>query len=323
MSSRFEVSRYLQHGVEYRDTPSVSVIIPVRNEGERLLTAIASVVVGRSCCFPLQIVVVDDASTDGCCDSLEHLYSWWRDSVAIDVVRLPRWSGIPYARNAGAAVARAQIFFITDANVRFPSDWDIKIREQIAPNRVLCATIADEGSSFRGYGGTLHLASMSFDWLRAPTVFSGSAPLSACTGTVLSAELFQRAGGYDTAMPVYGAAEPEFSVRLWLIGAEIQCVPDLVLKHRFRPPSERRPFLDAIRAQEIYNYLRFGLLYLDPPRITEMMRYYAVAAPEYFDSAVKQVWAGDVWQRRDLLQQRLPMDFDSFVKRFRLDDTYA
>jgi glycosyltransferase involved in cell wall biosynthesis len=302
------------------ETAAVSVIIPTRNEGERLSVAISSIVQGRSCPFPLQIVVVDDDSSDGCCSSIAKLYSQARDNVRIEVTRLPRWSGIPYARNVGAGASRAGILFITDANVLFPPRWDLPIQRQIGPLRVLCATIADGGSSFRGYGGTLHLPSMGFSWLRSPTAYGGYVPLCPCTGTILSSELFRRAGGYDTAMPLYGAAEPEFSVRLWLSGAEIVSLPDLVLRHRFRPASERRPFLDAISALQVRNYLRFGLLYLDDPGVSRLFRYYAKTAPGFFDTALRQVWTGDTWRRRSVLQRRLPDSFESLVKRFGLND---
>jgi glycosyltransferase involved in cell wall biosynthesis len=300
------------------DSPWISVIAPARNEGQRIREMVSSVVAGRSCLFPLQIVVVDDNSSDDCSAGLAQLYSWPRDHVRIDVIRLPRWSGIPYARNVGAAAARAGILFITDANVRFPPYWDVPIREQIAPGRVLCATIASISSPFRGYGGTLHIASMGFSWLTSPTACSGFVPLSPCAGTVISNELFRRIGGYDTAMPIYGAAEPEFSVRLWLSGAEVVSVPDLIVQHRFRPPCERRPFLQAIALMQVRNYLRFGLLYLDEAGVKRMLHYYATTAPELFERALRQAWAGDVWYRRDLLQRRLPGRFDSFVRRFGL-----
>ena len=239
--------------------PVISVVIPVRNEGQRLHAAVSPIVSGRSDRFPLQIVLVDDGSADGCCDGLSEACSWRDDLVRADVVRLPRWSGIPFARNAGAAAAHAPILFITDANVLFPQNWDLPIRERIAANRVLCATIAD---LIRPSAATA--AHCSFP----PWVSTGSAILVSTVVMFPSrpapelqspADLFRRAGGYDTEMPVYGAAEPEFSVRLWLCGAEIVSMPDLVLHHRFRPAAERQPFLDAINKVLLRNYLRFGL----------------------------------------------------------------
>jgi GT2 family glycosyltransferase len=161
---------------------------------------------------------------------------------------------------------------------------------------------------------------MGADWLIYPGLYGGYAPISPCAGTIISADIFRRVGGYDTAMPVYGAAEPEFSVRLWLSGAEIVLLPDLVLQHRFRPASERRPFLEAISLLQFQNYLRFGMLYLDRARMQQMFRYYAASAPRLFEKALGRVWASDVWQRRDVLRQNLPAGFDSFVRRFGIRD---
>jgi glycosyltransferase involved in cell wall biosynthesis len=294
----------------------VSVIMPVRNESTRLLSAIRSIVDGRSASFPLQIVVVNDCSSDGCCSTLGELRWDPPHNVEVTVVELPRWSGIPYARNVGALRARADILFITDANVHFPQDWDLPIRRHITPDCALCATIADENSSFQACGGLLHFPSMAFSWLGSPAVFGGRVPLAPCTGTILPRSLFCKIGGYDTGMPLYGAAEPEFSVRLWLSGAEIHSMPQLKLMHRFRPSSERQPFLDAIRLTQIHNYLRFGMLYLDRANAMRVVSYYAASAPEFIDAALKRVMAGDVWHRRNLLRKRLPLSFESFLKRF-------
>jgi glycosyltransferase involved in cell wall biosynthesis len=302
--------------------PYISVVIPVRNEGTRIAEAVKSIVSGRSHSFPLQIVIVDDQSSDGCCEELPRISSTG-DNVQVDVIRLSRWSGIPYARNLGAAAAAGEILFCTDGNVRFPSGWDVPIRRNIRPNRVLMATIGSQNSSFRGYGCALRIPSMGVSWLRTPRVYGGFVPVASSAGTIVPAAVFRQAGGFDTAMPVYGAAEPEFSVRLWLSGAEIVSLPDLVLPHRFRPQSELSPFLHVIRPVQVYNYLRFGLLYLDPPRVRQLFRHYASRAPQYFEEALQRVRASDVWRRRALLEKRLRAPFSSFVKRFGITDAFG
>jgi glycosyltransferase involved in cell wall biosynthesis len=303
--------------------PVISIVIPVRNEGQRLHSAVSSIVSGRSSGFPLQIVLVDDDSSDGCCNGLAEALSWPDHLARVDVLRLPRWSGIPVARNAGAAAAQAPILFISDANVLFPPNWDIPILERIASNRVLCATIADMDSPFRGYGCSLLIPSMGVEWIRDPRMYGGYVPISPCSGTAITADLFRRAGGYDTEMPVYGAAEPEFSVRLWLCGADIVSMPDLVLRHRFRPAAERDPFLDAISKISLRNYLRFAMLYLDQQRIDQVMHYYSEQSPAHFADALQSLSAGDVWQRRRLLEERLPIRFASFVERFGISDAFG
>jgi glycosyltransferase involved in cell wall biosynthesis len=48
----------------------ISVVIPSRDEGGNILRTVRSLVEGRSSGFPLEVVVVDDNSTDGSCDRL-------------------------------------------------------------------------------------------------------------------------------------------------------------------------------------------------------------------------------------------------------------
>src|SRR5580700_7151806 len=76
----------------------ISVIVPSRNEGEKVARTVRSLVHGRSNAFPLEVVVVDDASTDQSCDRLPEITSE-SPNVSVVVRRLERWSGIPYARN--------------------------------------------------------------------------------------------------------------------------------------------------------------------------------------------------------------------------------
>lgn len=292
-----------------RSDPVISVVMPARNEGERVTRAILSFANRRSKLFPLEFIVVDDASADGCCKGIQTLLNWERDMAGITLITLKHWSGIPYARNIGASNASSPILFITDANVEACPSWDVPVFRELGPKRALCATIADKGSSWRGYGCLLDLPSMGIQWLRDPKAMGGYVPVAPCTGTVLYKSLYSGLGGYDTAMPVYGAAEPEFSVRLWLYGGEIICCPDLVLIHRFRPPEERQPFLDQIAILQMKNYIRFGLLYLDPEGTARMMNYWREKAPVQSLECLSQAQSEGAMERRDHLRKNLPRRF--------------
>jgi glycosyltransferase involved in cell wall biosynthesis len=138
---------------------AISVIIPSRNEGERIVRTVRSLALGRSCAFPLEIVVIDDASTDGSCDHLAAAVGH-SPNFRLVVRRLTRWSGIPFARNRGAALAQHPIYVITDANTTYPLNWDLPITEQFHPHRLLAGAIVDEMTGYPGYGLTLDLPSM-------------------------------------------------------------------------------------------------------------------------------------------------------------------
>src|ERR1700727_3030896 len=98
---------------------ALSAIIPSRNEGAKVARMIRSLVRGRSSAFQLEVVVVDDASTDNSCDRLPEIASE-SPNVSVVVRRLERWSGIPYSRNRGADLSRHPLYLITDANTIYP-----------------------------------------------------------------------------------------------------------------------------------------------------------------------------------------------------------
>src|SRR3954452_10452644 len=90
--------------------PLVSVVIPVWNCEAYVGEAVASVLAqGRG---PLQIVLVDDGSTD---DSVEAAR---RAGAQIEVVRQEN-GGIGAARNAGVARARGELLAFLDSDDRW------------------------------------------------------------------------------------------------------------------------------------------------------------------------------------------------------------
>ena len=223
----------------------ISVIIPVRNEGDRIVRAVESILSGRSCCFPIELVVIDDASTDRCCDRLPEL-----------VERLPRpgsccgalarWSVFP-KRAIASQKRRETRFMSSPMQIRdFCRIRSLPIWCHFCPGRVFAATIVDMQSAFGGFGCQLLLPSMSAAWLPAPGIYGGHVPVAACTGTVIDRSLLHHLRGYDEALPLYGAAEPEFSVRVWLSGYDVVNLPDLLIAHRFRPRPDLTAFLQSI-----------------------------------------------------------------------------
>jgi GT2 family glycosyltransferase len=296
-------------------TKPISVIIPSRNEGGRVVRTVRSLIDHRSWEFPLEVVVVDDASGDGSCDGLPDLATE-SPNVSVIVRRLDQWSGIPYARNRGAEVARHPIFLITDANTAYPENWDDPIRRHLHCDRILAGTVVDEDTGQRGYGLSLELPSMGVTWISDPARFGGYVPAAACTCTVLSRSLFQALGGYDETMPLYGAAEPEFSVRAWLSGYEIVSIPELQVFHHFRPAGSRNDFQTANRNVLLQNYVRFACSYLPQEVLEHSLRKFAELRGDDFDACMGELEAEGIWNRREHLRHLLRHDFSWYARRF-------
>jgi glycosyltransferase involved in cell wall biosynthesis len=299
----------------------LSVVIPARNEGDRVFPTITSFVYGRSANTPVEFIVVDDASTDGCCARLaDELSRLGAPGVAIRVIRLDQRVGVPCARNIGGFAARGEILFMTDAHVTVSQGWDDIVLSHLLDNHILAASIADFDSQFHAYGCTLAVPFMGTRWIRTPVSCQAPVQIAACPGTVLYNELFRSLGGYDGFMRLYSAAEPEFSVRAWLAGAKVVAVPELVVQHRFKSPAERRGFLMGLRPSMIHNSMRFGMLYLSEPAILQMVRYFALKFPGHVREAISMVLESDPWQRRAELQDRLRYDFNWFIESFEVTD---
>lgn len=302
--------------------PDISVVIPAHNEGPRLAGTIDSIASTRATRARVEIVVADDDSDD---DTEGYLRAAWPDlshhrQIDVRVDRLPHRSGVPFARNHAAGLASADILFITDAHVRFPPGWDALVYRHLRPDRIVAGPVTEDNTAFVGYGCRLVVPFMGTYWNKEPVHRPAEVQIAACPATVLPRDLFERLGGYDGGLLMYGAAEPEFSVRAWLSGAEIILVPQLSVAHRFKPPQERTAFIKAMRQHMVCNGLRFGLLYADEAGALQLLRYYALKFPNLFQQALATVEGSDVWARRSHLQATLPRDFSWFVQHFGLKD---
>ncbi len=302
--------------------PDISVVIPAHNERSRIAETIRSVARARTSDARVEFVIVDDASTD---DSFARLVSAAPElleepRIDIRLESLAERTGVFGARNRGAQTATSDVLFITDAHVEFSRGWDEAILRQIRPDVILAGTTVQKSTPYRGYGCRLLVPFMGTAWNREPVHAASSVAIATSTATVITRDLFERLGGYDDGMRIYGAGEPEFSVRAWLHGAEIQLLPDLEVTHEFKTREQLAGFLDSIGRFWVHNCLRFGLLYLSELGCLQLLRFYARAFPEIFPDAVRMVSQSDVWERRALLEERRQRSFEWFVEYFGLRD---
>jgi glycosyltransferase involved in cell wall biosynthesis len=296
--------------------PEISIVIPARNEGERLKTTIASAVAGNTGRRSLEFVIVDDASHPRRIREAD----LGRVPYPLRVIQQSERQGVGRSRNRGCREARGTLLFITDAHIGFPRAWPEIVLAHAAEERILAAAIRDETSRWRGYGCSLVVPYMGTRWnIKRPDLLA-PVHVASAAGTILPRALFDRLGGYDEGMLVYGGAEPEFSVRAWLAGAQIACLPGLAMAHRFQPVEQAARFLHRRRTVLMHNNLRFGLLYLGQAAALQMLRHYAMKFPRHIGRALHLLDHSDVWTRRTLLQSTLRHDFDWFIDRFDLKD---
>jgi len=98
--------------------PTVSVVIPARNEERNLEQALESVL---ALDYPdLEIIVVNDRSTDRTGVILEKMAEQDPRLTVVTIDSLPAgWIGKPYALHRGAQHARGEFILFTDADIVF------------------------------------------------------------------------------------------------------------------------------------------------------------------------------------------------------------
>jgi hypothetical protein len=108
--------------------PSVTVVVPARNERSRLAATARSLLAQR---YPgrLDVILVDDDSSDGTTDLIAQLAREARESAdgrrvtAVRIDELPAgWLGKAHALAVGARAATGDYLLFTDAGVRFTPD---------------------------------------------------------------------------------------------------------------------------------------------------------------------------------------------------------
>ena len=101
-----------------KDWPPLSVIVPARNEADDLAGAAATLLAQD---YPsLEIVLVDDRSTDATGTIVDDLASADDRARAVHVTKLPGgWLGKVHALKEGLGVAGGELLLFTDADVHF------------------------------------------------------------------------------------------------------------------------------------------------------------------------------------------------------------
>jgi glycosyltransferase involved in cell wall biosynthesis len=113
-------------------TPSLSVVIPVKDDAIALAVCLAAL--DRQTLPPLEVVVVDNGSTD---DSADVARAHGARVVREDA------PGIPAAASAGYDAARGDVVVRCDADTVPPADWLERIEAAFATDPTLAALTGD------------------------------------------------------------------------------------------------------------------------------------------------------------------------------------
>ncbi|MHB0885076.1 MAG: glycosyltransferase [Bacillota bacterium] len=289
--------------------PLASVIFPARDEGHNVVETLESLH-SAACEATLEAIVVDDGSSDGCCNGLSSVYRF-----PLHVVR-SKGAGAAGARNLGAQVARGRFVVFCDAHLRFPDGWldrvlagfDTPLEASDGPVGAVSPAISVIDDNKRaGFGETWN-EKLEVKWL--PQIPAPAAvPLLPGGCVAFRTDVFNRVGGFDRGFTTWGHEDEEISIKLWLFGHAAVCVPEVMVGHLFRP---RHPYRVTLWDAH-YNLVRMAYSHFSDVRLTKTID--LLSTFTYRDALVSLVHRASLGQRQAYFGARARGD-DWFFERF-------
>ena len=210
--------------------PLVSVIMAAYNAAEHIGEALQSVL--RQEWQPLEVVVVDDGSTDG----------------TAEIVR--SYPDVLYVHQENQGPSAARNAAVEHSSGRFVANFDSD--DLLPPTRV-----GDQARFLLAHPEVGAVFGRQ-EWINAPEWMARDSVYGDVDGIPLSSVMFRREvffdlGGYDTSF-VHGE-DMDLLVRMRERGIEYQVIPEIVLYRRYQPSSltggraPHEPLLRSLRAK--------------------------------------------------------------------------
>jgi GT2 family glycosyltransferase len=245
----------------------LSVVIASRDEGDYLARSVASLC--RGLAPGDELVVVDDASSDGSAEGVERL------DRRVRVHRCEERVGVARARNLGARLSRGDLLLFADAHVEAAGPWRTELLAPLVRRGVaaVAPTLCElECRESRGHGLTPVDVATNLAWL--PLRGREPYPIPLLPGFFVATRrsTFVTVGGFDAGLIGYGMDDVEFSVRLWSLGWDCLLVPAVEVGHRstFESPPAHHLEWDTT----LHNILRFGIVHYGARRLRELFDYF-------------------------------------------------
>ena len=226
-------------------SPAVSVVVCVRN-GAATLASQLEALAGQVDAPGFEVVLVDNGSTDGTVAVFEQWAAAGTGVVAdARVVDASEQVGLCFARNRGAAAARAPVLAYCDADDVVGSTW-------------VAAVHAASSSGALAVGGRV----LALDAARRPTsqvLLDSLDSLGPDDGAervfpyfwgcnfAMSAATLAAVGGFDEGLPPYGCDDVEIGIRLAVAGVALAYEPRMEVFYD-PPRGPRRRLIRKYRA---------------------------------------------------------------------------
>ena len=217
-----------------KDAKRASIIIPTHNrldDLEELLSALETTLEGDTL---TEVIIVDDASSDGTCQKLQAAYPW------VQLIASNENAGPAAARNVGARAASGMLLLFLDSDGVPEHNWLEAMMDAQEEGTVLLGCPVDYDTG--------RVQSVP----RRATFLGKSlpcAPHRANSGPScnlgIPRDSFRELGGFDEEIPYY-FEDSDLCIRARRAGCAFKFVPDAVFRHK----GMERKKGNAIRMQE-------------------------------------------------------------------------
>ena len=249
----------------------VSVVVVNYNGGRGIERALRSLL--QDPARPLEILVVDNASTD---DSLETIERVAQTDPLVRLIPSSTNRGYAGAVNLALETARGEFLAVLNMDIEVTAGWLTPLVERLASPSVGAVnpliTLTD-GRTVNAIGQDIHVTGLGFNRGLGQSVAEvGREPfaISGIHGSafVLRTSLLRRLGGMDEAGFLYHE-DVNLSWLLRLTGHELFCVPDSMVQHDYflSMYPEKFHLLERNRLALLLTHLRWESLLLLAPLI--------------------------------------------------------
>jgi glycosyltransferase involved in cell wall biosynthesis len=194
------------------DKISASVIIPAYNAQETIDFCLDSLIKQKNLDFPLELIFVDDGSTDG---TVEHIKRFQQqdlpNNVKIKLLLQEKNQGPAAARNRGAKEASGDILLFTDADCVAEVDW---VKEMLSPFK------SEQISAVKGAYKTkqtelvARLAQAEFDSRYQLLAKQEKIDVVFTYAAAIKKSVFWDVGGFDTSFPKADNEDTDLSYKI-------------------------------------------------------------------------------------------------------------
>ena len=229
--------------------PEISLQIPVKDGGDEFRKCLKSLREQKTGGIPWELIIVDDGSKISIEDDFDLSFP---DTVRVSIIRRKSSGNRPEARNTGWQAATAPLSFLSDGDIKFPSDIlmrHIEMHRQGSGDVIMGARI----------NGWMKDATPWQRWFDTRGMGRGTAGKFPAryfvTGNIsLRTSLLKETGGFNPAIDHYGGEDTEFGFRLARKNVSLYWDPALKVYH-----------LDNVTVREhsrkMVEYGGFGLKY--------------------------------------------------------------